>query len=462
MEQRYRVIERLEAGGMAEVFRGEATSMKGFRKKVAIKRVLPHLAQNEKFMAMFLDEARLGARLNHANIVSVFDIGVANDTYFIVLEYVDGPNLKRLGEALRKQGQRIGLAEAIYICMEACRGLNYAHELLDEEGQPLSIVHRDISPPNIMLSRRGETKLTDFGLAKAATQLERTDPGVVKGKFSYLSPEAASGEEVDARADIFGLGIVLWELLAGRRLFLGSSDYQTVRLVQQAAVPDLMPLHPEVDGDFQTILLQALTRDRNERYATAREFGDALAGYLFSHQLKVTSYDIANLIKTYVLNDRPSTAPHRSPINRLIQEELERFTSIEDESIESGAEPLSPRELVLSSAMRGSGFEHPGTWFEDDFEVASALDTYIRHNADKREPDSERKSQVSWVESGQGDLASVLEHESRDSHTQARSSLLSPVPQGESNRKLWLWTVALAVLASGLAFVAVWLLSNGT
>src|SRR5690349_2574168 len=150
-EQRYRVIDRLEAGGMAEVFKGEAASVQGFKKQVAIKRVLPHLAQNKNFISMFLDEARLGARLNHANIVTVFDIGAADNTYFIVMEFVDGANLKTVMETLRKQGRHFPIKEAIYICMEACRGLSYAHELADDDGEALIIVHRDVSPPNIMI-----------------------------------------------------------------------------------------------------------------------------------------------------------------------------------------------------------------------------------------------------------------------------------------------------------------------
>ncbi|MCB9625620.1 MAG: serine/threonine protein kinase, partial [Sandaracinus sp.] len=193
-EQRYRVIKRLEAGGMAEVFIGEAQSVQGFKKRVAIKRVLPHLAQNQNFIGMFLDEARLGARLTHANIVSVTDIGAADGTFFIVMEYVEGANLKKIIETLRQQGRPFPFKEAVYICMEACRGLSFAHELEDDAGKLLNIVHRDVSPPNILISKRGEVKVTDFGLAKASTQLEKTDPGVVKGKFSYLAPEAAQGE----------------------------------------------------------------------------------------------------------------------------------------------------------------------------------------------------------------------------------------------------------------------------
>ena len=170
------------------------------------------------------------------------------------------------------------------LCIEACRGLSYAHDLHDENGKPLGIVHRDISPPNIMVTRRGEVKLADFGLAKASTQIQTTDPGVVKGKFSYLSPEAANGQEVDARADIFAIGIVLWEMLAGKRLFWGENDYATVKLIQKANIPRLAPLNREVDEAFEEVLVQrAHARSATTRYQTAREFGDALSDYLFSH-----------------------------------------------------------------------------------------------------------------------------------------------------------------------------------
>ncbi len=384
-EQRYRVIERLAAGGMAEVFVGEQQSHQGFKKKVAIKRVLPHLAQNKNFIKMFLDEARLGARLTHANIVNVFDIGAADNTYFIVMEFVDGANLKKLMDALKQQGRTLPVKAAIYISMEACRGLNFAHELVDDEGNSIQLVHRDVSPPNILISKRGEVKVTDFGLAKATTQLEKTDPGVVKGKFSYLAPEAARGEDVDQRADVFAMGVVLWEMLAGRRLFLGETDYQTVKLVQQTNVPSLSRLNPEVDQEFEEILAQALTTDPNTRYQSARDFGDALAGYLFGHKLKVTSYDIANLVKQCLATDvspARQEQQQQSIIDKLIQEELLRFTSLEDMSdpldlggsLMDGAVPLSPDDVQGAAPLDAGAFENPAEWFTDDAEVAAAID----------------------------------------------------------------------------------------
>jgi serine/threonine protein kinase len=359
-DHKYRVIKRLEAGGMAEVYLGEASSVEGFKKRVAIKRVLPHLAQNENFVQMFLDEARLSARLNHANIVSVFDISAREDTFFLIMEFIDGANLKKILETLQKRGQRFPLAEAVYICTETARGLSYAHELSDENGVPLRIVHRDISPPNIMVTKRGEVKVADFGLAKAGTQISQTDPGVVKGKFSYLSPEAANGKEVDARADIFSMGIVLWEMLAGRRLFLGETDYATVKLIQQANIPRLSPLNPQVDEAFEEILLKALTRDPERRYQNAREFGDALTGYLFHRQLKVSNYEIANLVNA-AMSDEPiaTTKNDSSLIDRLIQEELD-----ESVGLAAGETPAADKDDLSGTSLEG--LEDPASWFSGE------------------------------------------------------------------------------------------------
>ena len=423
-EQRYRVVKRLEAGGMAEVFIGEAQSVQGFKKKVAIKRVLPHLAQNKNFIGMFLDEARLGARLSHANIVSVFDIGAADDTYFIVMEFVDGCNLKKIIEVLRKQGRTVPFKEAVYITMHACRGLSFAHELLGDDGEEMDIVHRDVSPPNILVSKRGEVKVTDFGLAKATTQLEKTDPGVVKGKFSYLSPEAARGEDVDERADIFALGIVLWEMLAGRRLFLGETDYQTVKLVQQAQVPSLSKISNEVDEEFEGVLAKALTPDPNQRYQHAREFEDALAGYLFSHQMKVTATDIANLVKS-ILAQADTAAPETSSnqqsiIDKLIQEELLRFTSLDDIGGDdpSAPAPLSPDDVDGAQPLDAGLFENPADWFSDDADVAAAFDS---NSGDQSDP--------GWRESGIESLAATLEHdEPAPPSDESRDSEPAPAP----------------------------------
>ncbi len=332
MGDRYTITERLDQGGMAEVFRGVAEGIEGFKKSVAIKRILPNLTKNEKFVRMFLDEARLSLNLQHANIVQVFDISRTPDNaYFLVMEYVDGCNLKALIERQKQKGKRIEIAHAIYMMTECCKALQYAHSLEHPEtNEPLGIVHRDISPPNILLSKNGEVKVVDFGLAKANSQIESTDPGVVKGKFSYLSPEAASGLEVDHRADVFAVGIILWELFTSRRLFYGDTDYQTVELVRQARVPSIAALNPEIEPELEAIVRKALAKDVNDRYQEAGDLSDALAQYLFSRRMKVTARDIAALVRdTQVEMMRTrSKEPKDSLIDALILDEMQKMTSL--------------------------------------------------------------------------------------------------------------------------------------
>jgi eukaryotic-like serine/threonine-protein kinase len=353
MGDRYTITERVDQGGMAEVFRGVAESLQGFKKSVAIKRILPNLTKNKKFVSMFLDEARLSLHLQHANIVHVFDIGIADTAYFIVMEYVDGANLKALIDFFKKSNRAIPVPYTLYILLEVCKGLAYAHDAQDpENGKQLGIVHRDISPPNILVSRMGEVKLVDFGLAKATSQIETTDPGVVKGKFSYLSPEAASGIEVDHRADIFAVGILLWEMLTGRRLFYGETDYQTVELVRQARIPSIQALNPEVSNELESVARKALARDPKDRFQQAADMQEALAQVLFSRGMKVTSRDIANVVRETVADREAGktrvTGPQKSLIDTLIQEEMLKFTSLDaavGEPSNAGAQPLSPEQV---------------------------------------------------------------------------------------------------------------------
>ncbi|MBL9019830.1 MAG: serine/threonine protein kinase [Myxococcales bacterium] len=363
MRDRYTITERLDHGGMAEVFRGVAESMEGFKKNVAIKRILPNLTKNQKFVQMFLDEARLSLFLQHANIVQVFDISRTPDNaYFLVMEYVDGCNLKGLIERQKQKGRRIEVSHAIYMMIECCKALYYAHSLEHpEDGKPLGIVHRDISPPNILLSKNGEVKLVDFGLAKANSQLESTDPGVVKGKFSYLSPEAASGLDVDHRADVFAVGIILWELFTGKRLFYGDTDYQTVELVRQAKIPSIQQHNPDVEKELEDVVRKALSRDADDRYQNAADLGDALAQFLFSRRMKVTARDIASLVKdTQVeLMRKRSAEPKESLIDGLIMDEMAKMTSLLDGNGQSGA----PNEGATS--LDPSSFVDTSNWAGD-------------------------------------------------------------------------------------------------
>jgi serine/threonine-protein kinase len=364
-DSRYRITERVASGGMAEVFRGVAESLQGFRKNIAIKRVLPALTQNKKFVAMFLDEARLSLALQHANIVQVFDIGHADDTYFIVMEFVDGVDLKSLMEWRRRLGRRLPTAVSLNIVNEICKGLSYAHELVNPEtGRPLGIVHRDVSPPNVLISKQGEVKVVDFGLAKASSQIETTDPGVVKGKMSYLSPEAARGEEVDSRADIFSVGILLYEMLTGKRLFYGETDYQTVELVRNAKVPPIKAQNPEVEQELEDITRKALAKNKEDRFQTATDLQDALAHYSYSRGLKVIARDVADLVRQ-CLDDKAAESGGKrragNILDTLLQEEINKMTSVDFE--DPGAHPVSADELSQRSGS--SDLIDPRGWADE-------------------------------------------------------------------------------------------------
>jgi serine/threonine-protein kinase len=363
-QQRYKVLEKIAAGGMAEVYRAESAGLEGFKKIVAIKRVLPHLSEKKQFIGMFLDEARVSAHLSHSNCVQVFDIGVGDNTYFIVMEYVDGSDLKGVIEHRRKQNQPFPVEEACLICVRICEGLAYAHELVDGKGENLHIVHRDMSPPNVLITRHGEVKIVDFGLAKANSQLERSEPGIIKGKFSYLSPEAAKGLAVDGRTDIFAVGIILWELLAGRRLFMGESDLETVRMVQSARVPSIREINPNVPPELERVMMKALTEDPNQRYLRARDFGAALNELLFKLGRSVSSFDIAKLVEP-IRQEREAKKRiqrRQSIIGTLIDEAMLEFTSID-----SGGERKSSTgaSIVGSLPLEIGGFHAPNDWGED-------------------------------------------------------------------------------------------------
>lgn len=364
---KYQVIERIDAGGMAEVFKANSSSMQGFEKLVAIKRILPELTKKPRFVRMFLDEAKVSLHLNHNNCVQIFDLGRAGDTYFIVMEFVDGTNLKHIIENIHQSHQVMPIEQAVYIAIEICKGLAHAHQKCDLEGTPLQIVHRDISPPNVLVSLEGEVKITDFGLAKAQSQVEVTDPGVVKGKFGYLSPEAAEGEMVDQRTDIFAVGILLWEMLVGQRLFLGKTDYDTLGQVQRAKFKPPSSYRSDIPIQLEQIVERALAKDPNRRYQHARELAEALSQFLFSYGRSVTSFDIAR----HVVNVRKQHAGAMSSVQdsgvqAAVQNEINKMASLEDVDdldayLADHYNSMSSRDDIPVSNHSGD-FEDPSQW----------------------------------------------------------------------------------------------------
>lgn len=380
VKQRYTVVEKIDAGGMAEIFRGHAESLDGIQKVVAIKRVRPHLATNARFVKMFVDEARLSMRLNHGNITQVFDVGRAQDTYFLVMEFVDGANVRRITQVAAEKGYRIPVEIASYVAMEICKALAHAHAARDVDGVRLNIVHRDVSPPNILISKQGEVKITDFGLAKAVTHLEQTDPGVVKGKFSYLSPEACEGREVDARADVFSCAIILHEMLTGRRLFMGKTDLETVELVRQCQVPPPSTFNHEVTRELDSVILRALEKDRKKRYQSAHDFGDELAKYLFAHGLKVTNFDLSKMMSLLFEEGEGESFPFR--VVEIVREEIINLSSMGKLPGLTAADGVQPLETDV--------FHHRKTAFEDIWDDFGSLDA------------SQESSVVKLVEPGDG------------------------------------------------------------
>ena len=342
------MLKRLASGGMAEVFVAESAGIEGFKKQVAIKRVLPQLSKKEQFIAMFLDEARLSAHLSHSNVVSVFDIGVGDGTYFIVMEYVEGADLKGVVDHARKIGRQIPVEAAVYVATRICQGLAYAHEL-KSDGKPLQIIHRDITPANVLITRYGEVKIVDFGLAKASSQLAESDAGVIKGKFGYLAPETVLEKPVDQRVDVFAVGIILWEMLSGQRLFQGETDYQTVRKVRDAVVPPLSSLGLGATGDLEPILMRALARDPDARYQSARDLGRDLTRFLYRFGRPVSDDDIGELVRHAVGGDAAQPVDGTKKIADMIDLMLLEFRSLSKEEQDNGGSPSFFPDLAFRS-----------------------------------------------------------------------------------------------------------------
>ncbi len=295
---RYELVRLLAAGGMGELWLGRMRGAAGWEKAVAIKKILPHLHDNDEFLDRFIDEARIAGELSHGNIVPVFDMGVVDGEHYIAMEYVDGWDLRRILRHLSADGLRLPDAFALFVAAEVCRGLAHAHEKVGEDGECLGIVHRDVSPANVLVSRSGEVKLTDFGIASARSRLTRTLTGQLKGKLSYMSPEQAAGEPLDARSDLFALGAILFEMLTGVRAFDGDSDLEVLAKVQRGEHPALGDLRPDLDPEVAAIVNRVMAVDRNERYEDADALQLDLVRALFRDTGPITHRSFSEYLAT--------------------------------------------------------------------------------------------------------------------------------------------------------------------
>ncbi len=278
---KYTLVDKITTGGMAEVYRGFARGPQGFSRLVAIKKILPQYANSREFMRMFVDEATIAARLNHANIAQIYDFDIHEGTPYIAMEFVEGKDLRSILRAAHERPLQVPYPVAVYIALEAAKGLYYVHSRR-ESSRPLNIIHRDVSPQNVMLSYSGDVKLVDFGIARAATRETETVVGTVKGKYAYMSPEQLSGHPLDHRTDLFSLGIVLWEMLTLNRLFAAPSEGETIQNVLRKRIQPPHELRPDIPEALSPIVLRALERDRRQRYPTMLAFHEALSSFLFS------------------------------------------------------------------------------------------------------------------------------------------------------------------------------------
>lgn len=293
---KYQLLEQLARGGMAEVYKAKAHGVEGFEKILVIKRILPELSANPRFVSMFIDEAKIAVTLSHANIVQVFDLGHAEGTYFIAMEYVAGMDLAALLRLMNKAKRTLPLELTIYVISELVKGLDYLHRRRDGELRPLNIVHRDVSPQNVLLSYEGEVKLTDFGIAKARTVAQAvTDLGVIKGKYAYMSPEQLLGQKLDARTDIFSAGTLLYEALSGRNPFQAASPYDTLQRIRSGQLTPIQEFVPDLPDEIVRMLGRAMA-PLDQRYTNAGEFYEDLVQFGYTSKRRVTGRDLADLL----------------------------------------------------------------------------------------------------------------------------------------------------------------------
>lgn len=278
----YTILEKIAQGGMAQVFKAKTVDPTGIERLVVIKRILPHISSQPEYVEMLIDEAKIAVHFTHGNIAQVYDLGRVGEDYFIVMEYVDGRTLSQINRALKQRHQKIPLDILLYCFIELCRGLSYIHRKTGPTGKNLGVVHRDVSPQNIILSYAGNVKVIDFGVAKADFIENKTEHGVLKGKFAYMSPEQTRGEKIDHRSDIFSIGTLLWEMITGERLFKRASNQETIKAVQKAKFTNASDVRADVPKALDKIIKKALSRSPRSRYQDANDMAIELEKLLFS------------------------------------------------------------------------------------------------------------------------------------------------------------------------------------
>lgn len=367
---RYILEERIAIGGMAEIFRAKAPGLGGFEKIVAIKRLHPRYSQDADFIEMLIDEARITVELNHSNIGQIFDLGKVDDHYFIAMEFIDGRDLYRVMRRLRERVRILPFDLAAYITMQCAAGLDYAHRKLDARGEPLHIIHRDVSPQNVLLTYEGDVKLVDFGIAKAALRAYQTESGIIKGKFYYMSPEQAKGEVLDHRTDVFSLGIVLYEMLTGELLYKDDDEATLLGRVRRAEIERPSVLRTDLPADLEQIVMGALARDRNLRYPSAGHLQQDLSNWLQDSSGMLSRQRLAALM-------RELYEPAVHPLPEVVISDRDDF-EVDEHSIISEAlfieEDETRIEDEVASTQMGAAVGGPGAAVPQDNVLSGLLE----------------------------------------------------------------------------------------
>jgi serine/threonine protein kinase/Tfp pilus assembly protein PilF len=368
---KYLLLDKIAIGGMAELYRAMITGVQGFEKLIAIKRILPHLVVEENLIKAFIDEAKLAALLHHQNIVQIYDFGSLESTYFIAMEYLFGKDLRLILKKAQDINNPLSLAHALYITAQAGSGLDYAHKLKDFNGTPITLIHRDISPPNILVTFEGNVKVVDFGIAKAATQRTMTEVGMIKGKVAYMSPEQAAGEVIDHRSDIFSCGILLYEMATGKKMFEGDTLHILAN-VREASFASPEQLNQELPPKLIEILHRALAKDPADRYQTMGDMVEDIEECLYQNSMRPTAHSLSDYLKG-IFNEE--IAKEESDVRTLIQlgtaksEEAGSGTSLRKKHIASN---------IANAARRG--YKKISTKFQ---EHSHSTSTTLRHALQK-------------------------------------------------------------------------------
>ena len=367
---KYTLIGELAVGGMAEVYLGIQQGLQGYLKVVTIKRMLPHLNGLPEYVTMFFDEARLGARLEHPNIVRTYEFGEHDGQYFTVMEYLPGEDLVKILNRASATKEPLPLNIGVYIAMQICSGLHFAHELTDTEGKPLGLVHRDVNPSNVIITYGGEVKLIDFGVAKATTNASQTLAGTIKGKLAYMSPEQVLGHELDRRSDVFSTGVVLWELLTARPLFARENEAATLYSIMNDPIPNVRQFRPDVPRELDAMVARALARSPADRFESCETMLYALESFL-NTQPKVDVRLVARMLEdifgTTRANAKRSIAQTRS-LRKNVSLVMKLRTDVRRDLAENAKalqaeQPVTRAKLmfatlgiVLLAAVGGAGF----------------------------------------------------------------------------------------------------------